>query len=112
MPFAKCPICGEIMHLNVSDPKQWYASHYPDLPEGSLVPGRCFYCWPELKSGDVVVIRQCLAGEPQAESGDTGIVSGVLSSPEHGSIYNVHLSNGKQRYFVRAELRKPKEGEA
>jgi hypothetical protein len=106
MPFTKCPVCGEIMHLNVSDQALWHATYYHDLPGGSLVPGRCLYCWPELNVGDQVVIRQCLAGPPQAAIGDNGTINAVLSSPEHGTIYEVRLAAGKERYFIRAELRK------
>jgi hypothetical protein len=106
MAFTKCPICGEIVHLNISDTKQWYATYYPDLPDGSLVPGRCLYCWPELSENDHVIIRQCLAGKPQAEPGASGTIQAVLTSSEHGSIYEVHLDSGKVRYFVRAEIKK------
>ncbi len=43
MPYSKCPICGTISHLNVSDVGDWYREYYPELKVGSLVPGRCYY---------------------------------------------------------------------
>lgn len=112
MRFAKCPVCGEITHLNVSDSRKWYAEKYPNVTPGSLVPARCFYCWTELAVGDPIVVRRCLAGPPQAAPGDSGVIEAVLSSPEHGAIYQVKLESGLQRYFVRAELGPPDPGDA
>ena len=112
MPYSKCPVCGAIAHLSVSDVQQWYAECYPDVPVGELVPGKCFYCWQELQAEMRVVIRNALGGDAQAPAGTHGVVQRIVSSPEHGSIYLVRLSSGKERYFVRAELRKAREGEA
>jgi hypothetical protein len=112
MPYSKCSICGAIAHLNVGDVRQWYAEYYPGVPVGELVPGKCFYCWPELQPDMRVVIRKTLGDEAQAPESAHGVVQRVLSSPEHGNIYLVRLGSGAERYFIRAELRKAREGEA
>jgi hypothetical protein len=112
MPYSKCPICGTIAHLSVGDVRQWYAEYYPGVPVGELVPGKCFYCWPELEAGMLVVVRQPLGGPAQAPAGTRGVVQQVLSAPAHGMIYLVRVESGDERYFIRAELRKAREGEA
>lgn len=106
MTYTKCPICGAIAHLNVSDARQWYATHYPDVPEGSLVPGKCIACSQELQEGDTVVVRQCFIPEAIAKPGMRGTVTAVLSSPEHGTIYEVTFNDSTKHHFIRAELRK------
>lgn len=110
MPYSKCPICGAIAHLNVGDVRQWYEANYPGVPFGQLVPGKCFDCWPELEAKTPVVVRATLAGESHVPAGIHGVVQQVLSAPEHGNIYLVLLESGEERYFIRAELRKLREG--
>jgi hypothetical protein len=112
MPYSKCPTCGAISHLSVGDVRQWYAEYYPDVPVGELVPGKCFFCWPELEAGTRVVVRVAVAGEAQAPTGARGVIQRVLSAPEHGKIYLVNLESGEERYFIRAELRKARDNEA
>jgi hypothetical protein len=99
-------------HLNVSDVKQWYEERYPRLPLGSIVPGRCFYCWAELNVGDQVVVRGSLGNDSPIPVGTRGVIHEILSGEEDGSIYVVQLVTGEERYLIRAELRKPHEGEA
>ena len=106
MPYSKCPICGIISHLNVGDVGDWYREYYPELEVGSLVPGRCYYCWQEVSEGDDVVVRNRIGDEQDVEPGAHGRLIAVLSSPEHGAIYHVQLADGNDRYFVRGELRK------
>src|SRR5262245_65727665 len=110
MPYSKCPICGAIAHLSVGDVREWYAEYYPGVPVGELVPGKCFYCWPELQPEMRVVIRHAVGGQIQAPAGSPGVVQQVLPSTEHGNIYLVRLGSGEERYFIRAELRKALEG--
>ncbi len=112
MPYSKCPVCGAIAHLSVGDVRQWYADYYPGLPVGELVPGKCFYCWPELQPEMRVVVRQALGGDAQTPTGAYGVLLRLLSSPEHGNIYLVRLDSGVERYFIRAELRKARVEEA
>jgi hypothetical protein len=45
------------------------------------------------------------------EVGARGRLIAILSSPEHGAIYQVLIDSGKERFFVRGELRKPRDGE-
>lgn len=78
---------------------------------GSLVPGKCFYCWPELRDGDGVVIRERIGDSSQTPVGTRGHLVEVLSSAEHGAIYHVRLESGEERFFVRGELRKLREDE-
>jgi hypothetical protein len=95
-----------IYHLSVGDVARWYAEYYPGLPVGSLVPGKCFYCWPELSIGDEVAVRPMLGDERQASPAVLGGIRQILSAVEHGSIYLVSLKSGEERFFIRAELRK------
>lgn len=99
------------MHLNVTDVQQWYADRYPGAPVGSLVPGRCYFCWHELATGSPVVIRHSLEGVNQVTPGTKGVVEQVISAAD-GSIYLVRLESGEDRYFIRAELRKVDAGDA
>lgn len=93
------------MHLQVSDPEDWHAKHPGDMPSG-----KCFYCWEELQVGDNVVVRQLFSADTCANPGDKGAIEAIYSS-EDGSIFSVKLANGKDYYFIRAELRKQREGD-
>jgi len=106
MPFTKCPICGELSHLNVSNIEQWYAKYYPGTPVGELVPGKCYACCHDLDASTRVVVRRPLIGEAQAPAGAHGVIERVLSAAAHGKIYLVRLDSGDELYFIRAELRK------
>src|SRR5436190_4748181 len=111
MPYSKCPCCRDVSHLNVTNIAEWYRHYYPDIPVGSLVPGKCFYCWPELHHGDAVVIRDKIGSSSQTPVGMRGHLVEVLSATEHGTIYHVQLESGGDRFFVRGELRKLREDE-
>jgi hypothetical protein len=106
MPYSKCPVCGNVTHLNVSDVIQWYADLYPGVSVGSLVPGRCFHCWPELGAGDHVAVRNPLGENSTVPVDSRGIIESVVRSPECGALYLVRVESGKEIYFIRAELRK------
>jgi hypothetical protein len=99
------------MHFSVGDVKWWYDQYYPGIPIGSLVPGKCFFCWQELKLGDAVVIRKVFADHTNLHSDERGIITDILTSKGHGSLFLVQLSFGKEIYFIRAQLRKLREGE-
>jgi hypothetical protein len=111
MPFTKCPLCGDINHINVS--ADWYEKYHPNSSRGSLVAGRCFYCWQEIKTGDAVIIRTPSEANPSVQPGECGIVQEILAEPDGPpySVYLVRLASGKELYFTRAEVRKPRESE-
>lgn len=111
MPFGMCPLCGQTMHISVSDVKWWYERYHSGIPVGSLVPGKCFFCWQELKPGDVVVIRKVFADHTNTHTGDVGIITDILTSKGDGSLFLVRLGSGKEVYFIRAQLRKLRAGE-
>ena len=96
--------------MSVGDVAAWYEEYHPNLPFGSLVPGPCYFCWPELQSGDTVVIRKRLTDETWIREGDVGVVKEVLSEGG-GSLFHVKLDSGKEHYFIRAQLRKLRDGE-
>lgn len=102
MPYTMCPLCGSLMHVSVVDHKQWYDER--GVPFGSLVPLRCFYCWKEIGVGDVVVIRHLITPKEGVREGDRGTVKAILASPD-GALTEVGMANGKNYYFVRAEVR-------
>ena len=107
MPYSKCPICGNVSHVNVADPKAWYAERYPDLPFMAMVAAPCFDCFAELAVGDTVEIHRHITKHPEwASPGATGKIRRITSS-EHCSIYHVDVQDGKGTYFVRGEIRKP-----
>jgi hypothetical protein len=107
MPFAMCPVCGAVFHLNVVDREKWYQDHHPSVPAGELVPARCFDCWQELEKGDPVVVCNLSPGRAKANSGDQGVIQAVFSSDAEG-IYLVKLVSGAEIYLIRAQLRKPR----
>jgi hypothetical protein len=111
MPYSKCPICGDVCHLSVGNLDEWYRQLYPRVPVGSLVPGKCFYCWQELSVDDIVIVRKQVGTETPVEVGTRGRLIAILSSPEHGAIYQVLIDSGMERFFVRGELRMPRDGE-
>jgi hypothetical protein len=111
MPYGMCPICGQTMHISVSEVKEWYGQYYPGIPAGSLVPAKCFFCWQELKSGDTVVIRKAFADLANAHVGEVGVIRDILTLKGDGSLFLIQLSSGKEVYCIRAQLRKLREGE-
>src|SRR5262245_29468327 len=111
MPYGKCPLCGCIYHMQVTDVAAWYRDLHPSLVFGSIVPGKCYFCWQEIKPGDRVIVRKIIGDEQLAKSNDRGIVQTILDSAD-GSIFAVKLDSGKEAYLVRAELRKQGENEA
>jgi len=110
MPFSMCPLCGQVSHLSVGDVKEWYEKYYPQIPFGKQVPGRCLFCFPELKHGDSVVIRRVFTEEQNTHKEKIGIIKEILSSQD-GSLFVVQMDAGKELYFIRAQLRKLREGE-
>jgi hypothetical protein len=94
----------------VGDVKVWYEKYHPELPAGSLVPGACYFCWQELEVGTAVVIRKSPTGESDVLADAVGVIQGVLSS-ETGRLFLVRLDSGQTIYFIRAQLRKLREGE-
>ena len=108
MPYSKCPICGNVSHLNVIDPAAWYAERYPDLKFGGMVAARCFRCFTDLDIGDTIEIYRHFNDHPTwAAIGSTGTIRAITSCDD-GSIYHVDVDGGKDAYFVRGELCKPR----
>src|SRR5579859_4258453 len=105
MPYGKCPLCGCTYHLQVTDVAAWYRDWHPAVPFGSIVPGKCYFCWQEIKEGDRVVVRKIIGDEPLAKPDEIGTVKTILGS-EDGSVFLVKLDSGKEAYLVRAEFRK------
>ncbi|MBB3210634.1 hypothetical protein FHS27_006482 [Rhodopirellula rubra] len=106
MAFLVCPTCGAEYHALISDPETWYAERYPDVAVGSVVPGLCFDCFPDLTIGDTVDIRN--HGEPL--DGQTGAIQQIVVDPAGcGAIYFVRLPNGRDRALARCNLRKHRE---
>jgi hypothetical protein len=111
MPYSKCPICGGVSHLNVADPATWYQERYPNLPFGSIVPGVCFYCFGDIVIGSRVIVRSHATEHPDwAQVGATATVTNIISSSD-GSLFQLQFDDGRDHYFVRAEIRKPRDDE-
>jgi len=103
----KCTRCGATMHLNVRDVEAWYKERYPELNVGSLVPGYCIDCFPEIKEGMRVQLKMKL-GQYQAERGDIGTVQKVYKS-ECGELYAVQFEKESKtisEIFCRPEIAK------
>ncbi len=75
------------------------------------MPGKCYFCWQEIKEGDRVVVRKIIGDEQLAKANEKGTVKTILES-EDGSVFVVKLDSGKEAYLVRAEFRKQRENEA
>ncbi len=111
MPYGMCPLCGQTTHMSVGDVREWYKRYFAGIPQGSLVPARCFYCWQELKLGDSVVVRKVFAEDPNPRTGEVGVIKDIMTADD-GSLFLVGLSSGKEVYMIRAQLRKLREGES
>lgn len=111
MTYGMCPTCGQTYHMSVGDVEAWYRERYPHLPVSSLVPGACFFCWPQLSKGDGVVIRKSVVARSEAQVGEFGVIESILSSDD-GSLFLAKLDSGKEYYFIRSELRKLRDGES
>lgn len=108
VPYSKCPQCGNVSHVNVSDPVAWYKERYPELPFMALVAAPCFDCNAPLEVGDTIEIRRHFSEHASwASVGATGTIY-MISSCEKGSIYAVNIDGGKDDSFVRGEIRKPR----
>jgi hypothetical protein len=106
-----CPLCGEVLHLNVGNIAKWYQERFPGLSVDSLVPGKCFYCWQELQDGDAIIVRDSIRRDLLPAAGVRGQLIATVSSDEHGAIYLVRLESGVEQFFLRGELRKLRENE-
>lgn len=108
MPYSKCPLCGIVRHVNVSDPVAWYKERYPDLPFMALVAAPCFDCNATLEVGDTIEIRRHFSQHASWSSvGATGTIYSI-SSCEKGLVYAVNVAGGKDDSFVRGEICKPR----
>jgi hypothetical protein len=107
MPYSMCTLCGGISHLNVGDVSRWYEEFHPNVPLGELVPGKCFFCWQELREGDEVIIRRPISENAKGKEGFRGRITEIyVDEAESGSIYLVKLEAGQELYFIRGELKK------
>lgn len=111
MPYAKCPLCGHLEHLQVTDIGAWYKERYPSIPFGSLVPGRCYFCWQEVNVGDRVIVRKVVFSvDRPAEPNDRGMLQRI-DEFDGGAIYVIKLDSGREVVLIRAEFRKMRENE-
>ena len=109
MAFMMCPVCGAEFHCLIADPAAWYAERYPDIPSGSLAPGTCFTCFPQLAVGDEVKILN----HDSELNGTVGIIDRIATDPNgSGDIYFLQLPDGRDRAFPRFKLAKPHEGQS
>lgn len=112
MPYAKCPTCGVVSHVRVTEPSTWYQERYPDLPFGSTVPIVCYFCFEELSLGSSVVIRSNFTDQPDwAKPGTRGTVVRVVAADD-GVFFVVQFDNGLASYFLRGEIRRPNSKES
>jgi hypothetical protein len=111
MPYAMCPICGAMMHLNVSDHAAWYAERHHEASLGDLVPEPCFSCFGDIASGDRVVTRRLKNDNLTIEPGQPGEVKAVYVNREFGKLYVVALDSQKSITIPRAALRKRRDNE-
>lgn len=111
MPYAMCPICGAMMHLNVGDHAAWYAERHPEAKFGDLVPEPCPFCFGVIASGDHVVTRRLVNDNLTIEPGQRGEVRAVYVNREFGKLYVVALESEKSITVPRAALRKLRAGE-
>lgn len=107
MPYAMCPKCGSIMHLNVSNPTAWYAERYPNLAIYGLVPGVCFYCFGTIKVGDEIITRQLKSDNMEVEPNQRGKITAILVNQVDGNLYVIRLDNGMELTCPRIAIRKP-----
>jgi len=110
MPYAMCPICGAMLHLNVSDHAA-YAERHPDVRSGDLAPEPCFSCFQELLAGDRVVTRRLVNDNVAIEPGQRGELKAIYVNREFGNAYVVALDSGKRITVPRAAIRKRRDGE-
>ena len=110
MPFIRCPVCGDIAHLNVADPDAWHEERYANVPDRELVPAKCAFCWPQLSAGDHVETRKAMGNQPQARPGLQGVIEDIYSSQDGDTLFVVTLLSGETRFLVRGELRKHEPG--
>jgi hypothetical protein len=94
----------------VTDAAAWYKERYPSLPFGSLVPARCFSCWPEVNVGDRVVVRKLIGQDQDAQPNDKGTLQRV-DVADDGTLYVIKLDSGREVVLVRGEFRKLRENE-
>ncbi len=112
MPYAMCPICGAVGHLNVGgDIAAWFAERYPGLDLGALVPEPCPYCFGELAIGDRVVTRRLSNDTLTIEPGQRGSVEAIRVNPEFGKLYVVQLESEKTLTCPRGAIRKRRSSE-
>lgn len=105
MPKLKCPICGILSHLNVvEDLAGWYSYHFPEISIGEIVPYKCFDCFPEIQTGDLVVLRVPISDIETAPTHPVGKVIGLLPSNDK-TLFNVQFAE-KVMVLARSKIRK------
>src|SRR5438067_248670 len=105
MPMAMCPICGAVMHLNVSDVVSWYRERHPDAQVGDLVPELCPFCFGEIGVGDKIVTRQLKNDNMEIGPKQNGRVKRVLTNCDYGRLFVIVLDDGKQITLPRSAIR-------
>lgn len=79
MPFATCPNCKEIFHLNVREDLEKWDTHFPYSPD-KIRYSECFGCWKKLEEYDVVkVLAVPESKEDYISIGDIGTIVFVYS---------------------------------
>lgn len=109
MPYAKCPVCGTLTHLQVGDIAVWYQDYWPGYQIGALVPAKCPGCWFDLQIGHRVRVRTESKTHPERiHVGDIGIVIAIDVTPCGETQYTVEQDTTDQArwcaVFIRQEL--------
>ena len=67
MPYARCPTCNRLTHLNIGrgNLEEWYRCYWPGVAVGAEVPAPCFECWKAAGGADSV-----------AKNAETNLASG------------------------------------
>ncbi|MBL8019918.1 MAG: hypothetical protein JNM27_09650 [Leptospirales bacterium] len=106
MPWSQCPLCGTLSQLLIrQDLESWYSTLFPTIPAGEIVPAKCFDCFPEIREGDSVELRN-QNGERKAGASE-GYVIKILSAPD-GLLYKIQFENGVE-CLARFQFRKTRQ---
>ena len=100
MTTTICNCCGEVIHgsPDPSSIEEWYRTHHPDLPIGSVVPGLCFDCSQTYEIGSMVVSR-----DPNDEMVYT--VQRVIPYKEFPPLLEVIATDSHVRHFAASRMR-------
>ena len=110
MPWLKCPTCGAIAHLLVSEnPKEWYSRFHPGITTGDIVPGKCPFCFSNIQVGDQIIVREMRDATTKTKPGRLGHIIAVHASSD-GHIYKAQFDDQVET-LSRFEFRKARPNE-